>query len=42
MVRQEGLGGVKDLKGEEVLGKAWTAAEGRCRELRRVLDEAGR
>ena len=42
MVRQEGLGGMKDLRGEEILGKAWTAAEGRCRELRKVLDEAGR
>lgn len=44
LLRLEGMGGLKEkgVNGEEMLGKAWMAAEGRCRELRRVLDDSGR
>ena len=42
MLRQEGLGGVKGSDGVEMLSQAWTMADKRCGELRRVLDEAGR
>ncbi|WVQ95737.1 hypothetical protein IAU59_002836 [Kwoniella sp. CBS 9459] len=40
LVRQEGLGGTLGKSGERVLGEAWSAAEGRVRELRAALDES--
>ncbi|WVF68114.1 hypothetical protein IAT40_002877 [Kwoniella sp. CBS 6097] len=40
LVRQEGLGGTVGKSGERVLGEAWSAAEGRVKELRAVLDES--
>ncbi|WRT70494.1 uncharacterized protein IL334_007492 [Kwoniella shivajii] len=40
LVRQEGLGGVVGKSGERVLGEAWTIAEERSKELRRILEES--
>lgn len=34
------MGGLKGRDGETVLGQAWEAAERRCKELRRILDES--
>jgi exosome complex component RRP43 len=40
LVRQDGMGGLKGKGGEDILGEAWKAAEGRVRELRSILDES--
>jgi exosome complex RNA-binding protein Rrp42 (RNase PH superfamily) len=40
LVRQDGMGGMKGCKGEQVIGEAWVAAEKRVRELRSILDES--
>jgi hypothetical protein len=37
-MRQEGLGGVAGKSGASVLGTAWSAAESRATELRRILE----
>jgi hypothetical protein len=42
MVRQEGLGGLRGVDGEEMLGNAWEAAQKRCKALRKILAEAAR
>lgn len=34
------MGGLKGRSGEDILGEAWKAAEGRVRELRGILDES--
>lgn len=40
LVRQDGMGGMKGHKGEQVIGEAWGAAESRVRELRSILNES--
>lgn len=42
VIRQEGMGGQKGKNAETLLSQAWVEAEKRCKELRRVLDEACR
>jgi exosome complex RNA-binding protein Rrp42 (RNase PH superfamily) len=40
LVRQDGMGGLKEKGGEDILGEAWKAAAKRARELRSILDES--
>jgi exosome complex component RRP43 len=40
LVRQEGLGGVTGLGGDQVICQVWGEAEKRVKELRQILDES--
>jgi exosome complex component RRP43 len=40
LVRQDGMGGLKGKDGQDIIGEAWKAAEGRVRELRSILEES--
>ena len=40
MVRQEGLGGVTGLRGDQVISQVWGEAEQRVKVLRQILNES--
>lgn len=40
LVRQEGLGGVTGLRGDQVISQVWGEAEKRVKVLRQILDES--
>lgn len=40
LVRHEGKGGMNGQTGERVIDQAWSAAEERIKEIRRILDES--